>query len=443
MLLFLVDATLSYGLANRFADLAYDRALASEVLALAARVAPAGTGVRVDLPEAALQIFEADEHDRVFYRVSDGRGNLVFGHRELALPPVAPGHGEQPVFYDTRVLGERLRVAAVSLPAGGSSGHPSAVVAVGETLVKRRILAREILGGMLVPQLALVALAAVLVWLGVGRGLRPLEAVVDAIRRRSHQDLSPLREAAAPLEVRPMVHAINGLFDQLSSTIAAQRRFVANAAHQLRTPLAGLKTQTELARRERNPDALAHCLAQIQAATERGAHLVNQLLALARAEPGADHPDAIAPLNLGHMAKEVATEWVAAAQRKSIDLGFEGTAVGTSIKGDPLLLRELLSNLLDNAIRYTPAGGRVTVLVDCEDRGLARLSVEDNGPGIPDPDRERVLERFHRILGTGEPGCGLGLAIVREIADRHGASVRVTEGANGCGTRVTVSFPPG
>jgi signal transduction histidine kinase len=440
-LLFVADAIFSHSLANTFADLAYDRALASEVLALAGRVQPAGKGMRVDLPQAALEVFEADEHDRIYYRISDANGDLVFGHRELASPPADPPRGGKPMLYDARFFGEPLRVAAVAVSLPGSGASTRAMVAVGETLVKRRILSREILVGMLLPQAVLLALAAVLVWLGVARGLRPLEALVDAIRHRSHRDLSRLEEAAAPDEVRPMVHAINGLFDRLSSSLAAQRRFVADAAHQLRTPLAGLKTQTELALRERDPKALAHSLGQIHAATERGAHLVNQLLALARAEPDTDRPERFRSLDLEQLAKETTAHWIGAALKKSLDLGFESAAEEATVTGDPVLLRELLSNLLDNSIRYTPDGGRVTVRVAQADADIA-LSVEDNGPGIPEAERGRVFERFHRVLGTGQDGCGLGLAIVREIVERHGAAVTLGSGAEGQGTLVTVRFRP-
>ena len=438
-LLFVAGAFFSYSLAFRFADLAYDRALASEALALAGRLRPDGGRVRVDLPEAALQLFEADEHDRIYYRVSDDRGDLVFGHRELASPPVDPLGGGKPILYDARFFGEPLRVAAVAVSLPGSASSGRATVAVGETLVKRRMLAREILVGMLLPQALLLALAAVLVWLGVGRGLRPLEALVEAIQRRSHRDLSPLEEGAAPLEVRPMVGAINGLLDRLNATLAAQRRFVADAAHQLRTPLAGLKTQTELALRERDPKALAHSLAHIHAATERSAHLVNQLLALARAEPGADRPDRFQSVDLKSVAKETTADWVSPALKKSIDLGFESETERASVTGDAVLLRELLSNLLDNAIRYTAEGGRVTVRVARTGADIT-LSVEDSGPGIPEAERGHVFERFHRVLGSGQEGCGLGLSIVREIVERHSAVVTLGSGADGRGTLVEVRF---
>lgn len=439
-LLFAADAFFSYTLAFRFADLAYDRALASAVLALAGRVRLEGTRVRVDFPEAALQFFEADVHDQIYLRVSDDHGDLVFGHRELASPPADPRQGGKPLLYDARLASEPLRVAAVAVALPGAGASSSATVAVGETLVKRRLLAREILIGMLLPQLLLLALAAVLVWLGVGRGLKPLEAVADAVRRRSHRDLSPLDEALAPREVKPMVGAINGLLQRLSATLDAQRRFVADAAHQLRTPLAGLKTQTELALRERDPQALAGSLAHIHAATAGSARLVNQLLALARAEPGADRPDRFQRLDVNELARETTAEWVAPALAKSIDLGFEPATERVDVTGDAVLLRELLSNLLDNAIRYTSAAGRVTVRVSRAAADVA-LSVEDNGPGIPESEQGQVFDRFYRVLGSGHEGCGLGLAIVREIVERHGGTVTLASGAAGRGTVVGVRFP--
>ena len=438
VMLFVADAVFSYNLAFRFADLAYDRALASEAIALAGRVRVEGGLVRVDVPAAALQVFELDDLDRRFYRVTGSEGDFVFGHRELASPPADPLFGGKPVFYNARFFGEPLRMAAVAVSTS-SSGDQHAIVAVGETLVKRRILAREILVGMLLPQVILLAVAAALVWLGVARGLRPLEALVEAIQRRSHRDLRSLNKHAAPGEVRPMVGAINGLLERLGAALAAQRRFVADAAHQLRTPLAGLKTQTELALRERDPTALAHSLAQIHAATERSAHLVNQLLALARAEPDADRPDRFQPVDLNQLAMDTTADWVTAALRKSIDLGFEGTDDAAILTGDAVLLKELISNLLDNALRYTPEKGRVTVRVVCDSADI-NLHVEDDGPGIPEDEHERVFERFHRILGTGQEGCGLGLAIVREIVQRHHAEVSLGAGANSRGTLVTVRF---
>jgi two-component system sensor histidine kinase TctE len=436
--LFVADAIFSYGLSYRFADLAYDRALASEALALAGRLRVDDGRLWVDLPEAALQFFEADEHDQFYFRVSDGRGEFVYGHREL--PATDAPQGGRPRLYDARFFGEPIRVAAVTVALPGEGASSGATVAVGETTVNRRLLAREILTGMLLPQVLLLAFAAFLVGLGVNRGLHPLESLVGAIQRRSHRDLSPLDAAQAPREVRPMVGAINGLLQRLAATLAAQRRFVADAAHQLRTPLAGLKTQTELALRERDAAALTRSLEHIHSATEGSAHLVNQLLALARAEPGADRAERFERVDLGQLARDTTSDWVPAALRKNIDLGFEAATGTVAVTGDAVLLRELLSNLIDNAVRYTPVDGQVTVRVARADV-TAVLEVEDDGPGIPVAERERVFERFYRVLGSGQEGCGLGLAIVREIAEGHGGTVSLCDGANHRGTLVRVRFP--
>jgi two-component system sensor histidine kinase TctE len=240
--------------------------------------------------------------------------------------------------------------------------------------------------------------------------------------------------------VRALVGAMNDLLERLSAALSAQQRFITDAAHQLRTPLAGLRTQTELALRQDDPEEVRRTLRQIDTATARTTHLVNQLLSLARAEPDANRLSAPQALDLVQIARETTTEWVPRALARNIDLGFDSGAASAPIGGDAVLLKEMLNNLLDNAIRYSPPGRQVTVNVTT-DGATALLSVEDNGPGIPPDERERVFERFHRLLGSGADGCGLGLAIVREIAFGHGATVRLEPGANAQGTRVTVAFP--
>lgn len=286
----------------------------------------------------------------------------------------------------------------------------------------------------------LIVLVGLLVWYGVERGLRPLALLQTEISNRSHRDLSPLPEQNTPGEVRSLIRAMNGLLARLAAALSSHQRFIADAAHQLRTPLAGLKSQTELALRQKEFDEVRHTLQQLNTATGQTTHLVNQLLSLARAEPGVDRAQALQPVNLCDIARDTTTEWVPRALARNIDLGFDDAPGAVTIEGDALLLREMLGNLLDNAIRYTQRGGQVTVRVTAgPDQAL--LSVEDNGPGIPPAERERVFERFHRILGTGAEGCGLGLAIVREIAQSHNADTRLGAGANGDGTLVTIAFP--
>jgi two-component system sensor histidine kinase TctE len=293
----------------------------------------------------------------------------------------------------------------------------------------------------LVPEGFLVALAAVGVWYGVGRGLAPLERLREEVGRRSDQDLSPVEVRRAPLEARPLVNAINGLLARLDSALSAHRRFVANAAHQLRTPLAGLHTQAELALRESEPEAVRRSLEQLHHAAGRAAHLVSQLLSLARLEPRSGRPLQGEPLDLKELARDTTARWVPQALARGIDLGFDACSTPAQVIGDRLLLEELLGNLLDNAIRYAGPDGEATVRVDRAD-GDTVLKVEDNGPGIPEEERAQVLERFQRGSTTAQiPGSGLGLSIVREIAVTHRAQLRLEPGQDGRGTRVSVTFP--
>jgi two-component system sensor histidine kinase TctE len=293
---------------------------------------------------------------------------------------------------------------------------------------------------MVLPQALLIVIAGTMLWYAVGRGLAPLGTLRREIESRSHLDLSAVPEEDAPQEVRPLIHAINELLDRLSLALAAQQRFIADAAHQLRTPIAGLKTQTELALRQAPPGDAQATLRQLRTATERTTRLVNQLLSLARAEPPVGRVlRSVQRIDLAQLARDATTDWVPRALERGIDLGFDDCSTATPIEGDPFLLREMLNNLLDNAVRYTQSGGQVTVRVKC-DGAHAVLAVEDNGPGIPDAERTRVFQRFYRVLGSGDDGCGLGLAIVREIAQSHAAEVTLEDGAGGAGTTVVVTF---
>jgi two-component system sensor histidine kinase TctE len=293
---------------------------------------------------------------------------------------------------------------------------------------------------MILPQLLLIVFAGLMLWYAVGRGLAPLEALRREIESRSHRDLSALPVEQTPHEVRPLIRAMNELLERLSLALASQQRFIADAAHQLRTPIAGLKTQTELALRQ-TPTGEAHgTLKQLRSATEQATHLVNQLLSLARAEPPAGRVQSTERIDLEALARGATTEWVPRAIERNVDLGFDDASQTALVEGDPFLLREMLNNLLDNAVRYTQPGGQVTVRVT-RSGGRATLTVEDNGPGIPEAERARVFERFYRVLGTGAEGCGLGLAIVREIAQSHAAEVKLTPASGGTGTIVRVVFP--
>ncbi|HXF65173.1 MAG TPA: sensor histidine kinase N-terminal domain-containing protein [Burkholderiales bacterium] len=430
-----ISTYVDYDIANQFVTNAYDRSLLDTAIDIGKQVKVENGRVRADLPEVVLEILLTGEPGKLFYQVSGPRGEHIAGHRGLPAPPEADS--EAVVYYDAEYLGQPVRVAALRLPLEGD--HGPVLVQVAESTAARIDFARQIMIRMMLPQGLLILLAAVLVWYGVGRGLAPLADLRREIARRSHRDLSALPEQRAPQEVQPLIRAMNDLLARLSQALDAQSRFVADAAHQLRTPLAGLKTQTELALRQAQSSEAQAALAQLQAATEQATRLVNQLLALARAEPGAANGVAFERLDLSRLARETTTEWVPRALARNIDLGYEG-APAAPVTGDAFLLKEMLNNLLDNAVRYTQPGGQVTVRVAREAQRVT-LEVEDNGPGIPEAERDRVFERFHRVLGSGAEGCGLGLSIVREIALSHSAQVGLAAGAGGTGTLVRVAFP--
>ncbi len=438
IVLWSISTMVDYDIANRFVNLAYDRALLESALDIGRQVKVLNSRIYVDLPEVAIQMLQSGESGRAYYLVTGPQHEFITGDPDLPLPP--DPLSERPNYYDDAYQGKPVRIVALQLPVERGKDHGFVMVRVAENRSVRTEFARLILLRMMLPQALLILLAAVLVWYAVGRGLAPLSTLRREIENRSHRDLSALPEEQAPQEVQPLIRAMNGLLQRLSKTLAAQQRFIADAAHQLRTPVAGIKTQTELALRQ-TPAGESHAtLYQLHTATEQATRLINQLLSLARAEPGTERAHITERLDLNELVRETTTEWVPRALARNIDLGFDSPQGSTIMEGDAFLLREMLNNLLDNAIRYTKPGGQVTVQIRQGTSGTA-LSVEDNGPGVPESERERVFERFYRVLGTGVDGCGLGLAIVREIAERHGAEVSLGQRAGGSGTVVRIIFP--
>jgi len=412
---------------------AYDQALVDVGVSLGSYIRGSQAGYRFDLPPAVEQVLRRDRFDTVYYRVISPGGQDIAGEAGLPGPPPEKDAREGLVRYDTRVRGDDVRAVSVQAPCGRST----CTVLVAETTVKRSRLAREILVSSLFPELLIAAATLVIVWFGVKRGLRPLARLSEEIKARSPGDLRPI-EAAGPEETRPLVAALNGLLNEVAQASRSQQRFLADAAHQLRTPLAGLQAHTELALAQPLPEACRAQIEQVHEATIRTARLANQLLALARAEPGAR--GAAAECDLKALAGASADEWVHQALARELDLGFELEAA--PVRGDPLLLREALANLVHNAIAYSPPGGRITVRTGKRD-ARSFVEVEDDGPGIPPGERARVLERFYRVPGTPGTGSGLGLAIVHEIAAGHGASLTLGEGAQGRGCRVGITFAHG
>jgi two-component system, OmpR family, sensor histidine kinase TctE len=433
-----VSSVIDYDIANRFVNLAYDRALLESALDIGRQVKVLNDRIYVDLPEIAVQMLQSRESGRLYYLVSGPDNEYITGEPDLP-PPPDPFSGRVN-YYDDAYHDKPVRVVALHLPLETGKSDSMVMVQVAENRGARNEFARQILFRMVLPQALLIIVAGIMLWYAVGRGLAPLRTLRREIENRSHRDLSALPEEQAPQEVRPLIHALNELLERLSLALAAQQRFIADAAHQLRTPIAGLKTQTELALRQTPSGDAQATLRQLRSATEQMTRLVNQLLSLARAEPagGRVHPAEL--VDLCKLAREATTDWVPRALERNVDLGFDDVSQHAQVEGDPFLLREMLNNLLDNAIRYTQRGGQVTVSVRRRD-AHTELVVEDNGPGIPEAERARVFERFYRVLGTGAEGVGLGLAIVREIAQSHGAEIKLAQGPHGIGTIVTVAFP--
>lgn len=430
LVLWIAAGFFTYQLAAGYANRTIDAGLSQATRALARQVKPQGNGLLIDFPRAAQDILESDPSDRLLYMVSTPPGRFILGNKNLPPLPagVSPQIGE-PFYYDG-VLREpqqgelRVRVAALQLRYGepGSPGQ-TLLVQVARSSANREELARQILLDMVLPLSGLMLLMTMIVGAGIRAGLAPLTALQRQVEGRAANDLAPIQISAAPPEVRALARAINTLLTQVQHSVAVQKRFISDAAHQLRTPLAGLKSQTELALRdadEASEPALVQRLQRVHESAVRSAHLINQLLTLARAEPESAHRQDRQPLDLRQLARELTAELVPRALQAGVDLGLDEAEEGEAplqVRGIAFLLREALSNLIDNAVRYAGRGATVTVRVRTE-QGLALLEVEDNGPGLPDSELEHVFQRFVRATDEGS-GCGLGLAIVREIVERH------------------------
>lgn len=442
LLLNLAGGALTYMLAWLPAQNAFDQSLLDAAKALGARLHAEGGQWQLDLPPQAEQVLRSDDSDAVFFAARAADGRLIAGDDDLSLVPpsraaAAMASSLHAQAADASMRQEAVRVAVLHVTRDGQSAY----VGVAKTLRKRSQIRNATVRALVLLE-ALFTLASVgLIWFSVGSGLQPLNRMRAGLNARAGDDLSPISTAEVPDELGPVVAAFNGLLDKVSEGARSQQDFLANVAHQLRTPLAGLRTQLEwLAARAGAQDAeAAHSLSLMLSSTERMIRQTNQLLALARAEPSHFEKTRLEPLQLNQLVEEAIQQFVDQASLKQIDLGFDLTP--TTVLGDRFLLRDLIDNLIDNALRYTPAFGTVTVSCRASADAGGVLAVEDSGPGIPPAKREAVFSRFVR-LDDKTTGSGLGLAIVRDIATAHGARVSVDSGAAGRGALFSVIFPP-
>ena len=414
LFLWLMGGVLAYRVALVYAEKALDASLSQSVLALSRQVKPLGSGLLVDFPKAAQAIMEQDPTDRVTYMVSSPPGSFFLGNAKLPPPPQGLAVPEnKPVFYDQALDNKTLRVAVMDLGYGSPPSDQRMRVQVAKSLAAKEVLARELVSDVLVPLLALGTVLSVLVYGGIRRGLAPLQRLEAQLAHRSAAALTPIELTEAPQEVHSLAATINELLASLRRSLSQEKRFLNDAAHQLRTPLAGLISQSELALQETDPQALRARLQKVHTGAQRSAHLVGQLLALARTEAVIE----LQAVDVSALARDVAREYTRKAVSAGIDLGWEGDDT-LDVAASRVLLREALSNLIDNALRYVGKGASVTVTSRREGDQCV-LGVEDNGPGLRPEQLPHVFERFWRASEL-PGGCGLGLAIVAEIAQRHG-----------------------
>jgi two-component system sensor histidine kinase TctE len=431
----LVAGVMAFEAARQTADLLQDNALLASARTIGEDIEWSNGELRADIPPAALEIFESPYHDHVFYKVVAGDDRLLGGTPDLSLPQ---RQAPYPVFYDTSLDGQAIRAVAYRRQLYNAGVALPVVVVVGKTQASREGMLAQLWHPQLIRQGLMLVLAVLLVLIGLTSELRPLMKLKDDVADRDPMQLEPVRVDHLPTELRPIVDAINQCIARLKLHTNTQRQFIADAAHQLRTPLTLLDTQVQCARQcADDPPALADALGAIHRTSRKMTEMTNQLLLLARAE-SAPLPQPSLPVDLGQVVSSVLEELILAAQRREIDLGAE-LGEDLRVAGSEQLLTALVANLVDNAIRYTREGGCVTAR--CRRIGEeVVLEVVDDGPGIPAEIRAHVFERFYRGK-TDVEGTGLGLSIVQRIAQSHGGTVGVAPGEGRVGLVASVHLP--
>ncbi|MDD4886237.1 MAG: sensor histidine kinase N-terminal domain-containing protein [Thiomonas sp.] len=457
LLLWPLSIGITYLVAQAIAAKPYDAALQHTLLQLSAQVQTLGAQGAVQSALWRQTLQQPPAGGIQGYQIRSKAGTILAGDAGLpaawSLPPASPGAPIAVQWRDSALGAHSVRLASAWVwPAPQAGLKPAApvLVQVAQNMEVRTRLARDIVQGVILPQFVVVPIFILLVWFGLGQGIAPLNELQARIRRRRADDLSPIDEQEAPEEIAPLVDSINSLFGRLQQSLQTQKRFVADAAHQIKTPLAGLRMQAELAQRETDPEDLRASLRQIGRSVERTTRLVNQLLALTRAENQGGAARAVfETIDLRQSATEAMQELAMLALDKGLELEFDSPQAPLPMRGNALLLQEMIKNLLHNAITYTPPGGSVTLRLRSiaadgpGGRAVVQLQLDDSGPGIPDAERALVFEPFYRILDNGSEGSGLGLAIVREIARQHDADITLSDlpqDAPGGGLRVQVQF---
>ncbi len=427
--------------ARLVAALVQERMLLGSARMIAEQVHYQDDAIVVQIPPAALELFQDEGNlDHVYYRVTSADGLLLSGYYEMPVfdKKLLP---EEHAFQTATMRGESIRIAGFAQPLFGAKDDRPVLIEVGQTNHSRDALVWQLWLSDIVGQFALLVLVAILIWLGLRHGLSPLMSLRAQMLRRKPGVLEPLETGSVPGEIKPLVLAVNDYVQRLNHHMSAHSRFIADAAHQLRTPLTVLNTQITFALRSGEAGLKEEALRGLRDSIQSTTRLVGQLLTFSEAEAGVGPHAEQSAIDLNQTAKAIVETVALLADQKQIDLGFESSLSNATVRANEHMLYKMLANLVENAINYTPAGGMVTVEVSAGPDGAVKLAVEDNGPGIPAADRERVFERFVRLPGSEHEGGGLGLAIVREVANASGANVVLMDGVAGRGLRVEVVFP--
>lgn len=435
-LMFVLTALIAYNLAAWFANDSYDKELLNAAHAVAARLSKDENGLVADLPVAVQEVLRHNDRDQFFYQVLSPEKERLAGDAVLPMP-INEINTDRPSFRNAVVNSQKVRMARIRVPLH-EDDTSIVIVQVARTLNARSELIHCIFLSIVIPQIFLGVISVCCVRYGVHDGLKPLIDLSREIQQRSQWDLNQIDGKGSPSEMIPFIEALNSLLERIDSHIEEQKRFVANAAHQLRTPVAGLRAYIEYGRRIANGNSdIFDVLNQLDAGTDRISELVGGLLVMARASERRIRQ--VDYVELNDLSSEVTSELIRQAANKRVELFFQPSSRQSIVVGDKAELREMLSNVVSNAVMYTPNGGIVNVTVKAGPPPV--VTVQDNGPGIPVTERKRVFERFYRVLGTRVNGTGLGLAIVNEIAHSHNATVELLDPQGQKGTLVRITFP--
>ena len=430
----------SYRSGMTTATLVHDRLLLGSARTIAEQIAYSENHFQLSIPPAAIEMLDAGSQDHVYYRIEDSEGRLIAGDRDLALPAEALA-SEAWFGFDSELRGHAIRTMAFSQPVPGASARGPVTIEIAQTVAGRDSLARQIWLHSVREQLLMLMLVGGLLILGLRGGLKPLIALRDRMQRRTPRSLDAIDVHSVPTEMQPMIAAFNDYAVRLTRHVQLHSRFIGDASHQLRTPLAVLNMQIAFCLRQDDPVVIQEGLRAIRGSVQRNIRLINQLLAFTEAETAMSPALMLVRVRLGPIACLVIEELALLAESKSIDLGFEASDPDLAVLATEHLIHVLTSNLVDNALRYTQVGGVVTVRIFLADEGEIALQVIDNGPGIPTTERERVFERFYRVRSSDSDGCGLGLSIVRESAAACEARIDLQDTGPEGGLTATIMFP--